>query len=97
MDEMARSLLVEDKGCEADQYVAGVGDGRVGQHTLDRRFARGSHVAEGHGQYAEYDNDGHPLVRRGAERLGEDAHRSREAAALGPTDMNAVMGVGAPW
>ena len=39
-----------------------------------------------------------PLRRRGGAPACEDAddHR-RSAAALVPTDMNAVTGIGAPW
>ena len=68
---------------EGGEQIAGVGDGRVGQHALHVLLAKGGEVADGHGEDGDDPEQRRPERVEIGEHLVDDAQEQREGGGFG--------------
>ena len=100
--DAVRAEFVGSSGDQAEQHVADVRDGRIGQQALGVGLRERGEVRAGHGRDGNEDQHGNPggahgeQSARGTGCRSECASSIAHPAAFTATDMNPVMQVGAP-
>ena len=74
--------IVADAG-EGGQQIAGMGDGRIGQHALHVLLAKGGEVADGHGEDGDDPEQRRPERTQIGEHFVDDAQKQCEGGGFG--------------